>query len=31
MLQAILRSDGIINGASDETLKTILVVEQDVF
>jgi arginine/lysine/ornithine decarboxylase len=31
MLQAILRSDGIINGASDETLKTILVVRQDVF
>jgi arginine decarboxylase len=31
MLQAILRSDGIINGASDETLKTILVVKQDVF
>ncbi len=31
MLQAILRSGGIINGASDETLKTILVVRQDVF
>ncbi len=31
MLQAILRSEGIINGASDETLKTILVVRQDVF
>jgi arginine/lysine/ornithine decarboxylase len=27
MLQAILRSGGIINGASDETLETILVVK----
>jgi arginine decarboxylase len=27
MLQAILRSGGVINGASDDSLKTILVVQ----